>query len=126
MESTMSGAGSWMGGMMPMGGWMMLVSLVWLGPLLAAIAAIVWLIAHGRGSQTRPDARQVFDVRYARGELTQRAGMSPGLAGPALSGAAQRQRDRQHEGKGPTGSGDHRKEAQRNQSTDGKTSANEA
>jgi putative membrane protein len=69
MESTMSGAGSWMGGMMPMGGWMMLVSLVWLGPLLAAIAAIVWLIARGRGPHTRPDARQVLDVRYARGEL---------------------------------------------------------
>jgi len=69
METMMSGAGSWMGGMMPMGGGMMLVGLVWLALLVAAGAAIVWLILRGRGRQTDPNARQVLDVRYARGEL---------------------------------------------------------
>jgi len=65
----MSGAGSWMGGMMPMGGGMMLISLVWLALLLSAGAAIGWLIVRGRARQTDPNARQVLDVRYARGEL---------------------------------------------------------
>jgi putative membrane protein len=69
METMMSGAGSWMGGMMPMGGGLMLVGLVWLALLVAAGAAIVWLTLRGRGRQTDPKARQVLDVRYARGEL---------------------------------------------------------
>ena len=55
--------------MMPMGGGMMLLSFVWLALLPAAGAAIVWLIVHGRARQTDPDARQVLDVQYARGEL---------------------------------------------------------
>jgi putative membrane protein len=70
METMVSGPGSWMGGMMPMGGGgMMLVGLVWLALLVAAGAAIVWLIIRGGGRSTDPDARQVLDVRYARGEL---------------------------------------------------------
>lgn len=69
MESMMSGAGSWMGGMMPMGGWMMPVTLVWLAVLVVAGAAIAWLVLRGRGAETKPDARQILDVRYARGEL---------------------------------------------------------
>jgi len=65
----MSRAGSWMGGMMPMGGGMMIIGLAWLVLLLAVGAAIVWLIVRGRGRQTDRDARQVLDVRYAGGEL---------------------------------------------------------
>ena len=68
METMMSGAGSWMG-MMPMGGGMILIGLVWLILLVAATVLLAWLILRGRGPSTATDARQVLDVRYARGEL---------------------------------------------------------
>ena len=68
METMMSGTGSWMGGMMPMGG-MILIGLLWLTLLVAATVLIAWLILRGRGPSTDTDARQVLDVRYARGEL---------------------------------------------------------
>jgi uncharacterized membrane protein len=69
MESMTSGAGSWMGGMLPMGGGMILIGLVWLTLLTASGIAIAWLILRGRGRHTTNDARQVLDVRYARGDL---------------------------------------------------------
>jgi uncharacterized membrane protein len=72
MEAMMSGVGSSMGGMMPMGGGMdfamVLVSLAWL-VLLAVAVAVAWLILHGRGRPAEPDSRRILDVRYARGEL---------------------------------------------------------
>lgn len=70
MESMMSGAGSWMSGMMPMGGGMMLFGVVWVTTLLVASGvAIAWLILRGRGRHTIIDPPQILDVRYARGEL---------------------------------------------------------
>lgn len=69
METMMSGAGSWMGGMMPMGGGIILIGLVWLTLLVAATVLIAWLILRSRGPRAETDARQLLDVRYARGEL---------------------------------------------------------
>lgn len=69
METMMSDAESWMGGMMPMGGGMILIGLVCLTLLAAAVVLIAWLILRGPGRGTDTDARQVLDVRYARGEL---------------------------------------------------------
>jgi putative membrane protein len=75
METMMSGAPSWMGGMMPLGGGMMplgggmmLIGLVWLILLVAASVLIAWLVLRGRSPSTT-DARKVLGVRYARGEL---------------------------------------------------------
>lgn len=68
MLSMMSGAGSWMSGMMPMGGGMVL-AFVSLALLVGSGIAIVWLILGGRGRHINADARHVLDVRYARGEL---------------------------------------------------------
>jgi putative membrane protein len=69
MQTMMSDAGPWMGGMMPMGGGMILIGLVWLILLVAATVFLAWLILRGRGPRTATDARQVLDVRDARGEL---------------------------------------------------------
>jgi uncharacterized membrane protein len=73
METMMSGAGSWMGGRMPLGGGMVLIGLVWLTLLTASGIVIAWLILRGRGRHNTNDARQVLDVRYARGELDREA-----------------------------------------------------
>lgn len=69
METMMSGGGSWMGGMMPMSGGMMLIDRVWLAVLVATIVLLTWLLLRGREPRTDTDARHVLDIRYVSGEL---------------------------------------------------------
>jgi putative membrane protein len=58
------------GGQMHWFGWIMMVG--WLALLAAAVAAGIYLIARSRRAAapgTGPGARQILDMRFARGEI---------------------------------------------------------
>lgn len=60
------------GGQMNWFGWIMMVG--WLALLAAAVAAGIYLVTRGRhaaapGPGAGPGARQILDMRFARGEI---------------------------------------------------------
>jgi len=74
MEAMMErGAASGMGGMMPSGGaigsGMLLVTVLWITLVVAVGLAIGWLVFRRRPRQAGLEARDILDIRYARGEL---------------------------------------------------------